>query len=166
MSLDLSGVARLPQRAWFHSITPGYDRLIHYPGGSMRRLLNGAAVLAIAVCAGAACTGQGDQKASGAVSDSGAGSVSAKPDAFFVSRKPVDGVAECVAWGWRNQADNRPAAAMVAANGQGQHILSEGSRERLELRPGPVNTEVSLYRLASGDDEAMDKRIAVLEACL
>lgn len=91
---------------------------------------------------------------------------SAKPDAFFVSRKPMEGLAECIAWGWRHQAENSPAAAIVASNDNGQQILSEGQRERLELRPGPINTEVSLYRMASGDDEGMAKRIAVLEACL
>ncbi|GGX01460.1 hypothetical protein GCM10007242_02940 [Pigmentiphaga litoralis] len=102
--------------------------------------------------------------------DSNGGVVSAstttKPDAFFISRKPMEGLAECIAWGWRHQAENSPAAAVVASNDNGQRIESEGQRERLELRPGPVNTEVSLYRMASGDDEAMAKRIAVLEACL
>ncbi|WP_189609155.1 hypothetical protein [Pigmentiphaga litoralis] len=133
----------------------------------MRRYLGAASLAALAACSGQGPSGPWK---SPEMVDSNGGVVSAstttKPDAFFISRKPMEGLAECIAWGWRHQAENSPAAAVVASNDNGQRIESEGQRERLELRPGPVNTEVSLYRMASGDDEAMAKRIAVLEACL
>ena len=135
----------------------------------MRRYLGAASLAALTACSGHGPSGS--LKPSDMVDKNGGvvsslAPASAKPDAFFVSRKPMEGLAECIAWGWRHQAENSPAAAIVASNDNGQQILSEGQRERLELRPGPINTEVSLYRMASGDDEGMAKRIAVLEACL